>query len=403
MANIEIPLTSTQTIDALVASDKFLDKDKTFIANCVLVTDNNGKTSTTSTPASKVGFLNNVASDIQDQLNTKATSASPVFTGNILAGSSNHDEYPNSRLTAFTGSSGYAYDGNIGVTGDASSGSFITSCGVCGSAKAYEANKARGVVGVGMVAVTSHTGESIGVEAMATDAHIGGNNIAFQADATGGLVNYSFEGKNGLMLNREAITSGDGTNNCTIDSDTGLKFNGTTTNFIDLAPFQLYAGIGGTASAITAYNGNMEAYTFPPDVVRKLHCNFQMPHGYKEGSDIVIHLHLYIPTDAAGGDIKFGVEYTWANIDNSTPTNPLTTTTIYVKQTIAANAGTYNNFILPFPTVDGDEKSISSVLMCRLFRDGNDAEDTFPASVWLKSADVHVEVDTIGSREPMAK
>jgi hypothetical protein len=41
--------------------------------------------------------------------------------------------------------------------------------------------------------------------------------------------------------------------------------------------------------------------------------------------------------------------------------------------------------------------------MCRIYRDPTNVADTFGSSVWLKSADIHVECDTIGSREILTK
>jgi hypothetical protein len=127
---------------------------------------------------------------------------------------------------------------------------------------------------------------------------------------------------------------------------------------------------------------------------------FQIPHWYKEGSVIVPHVHIYIPDDGTGGVIKFYCEYAWTNIDQ---TGEVSTTTVSGTITRTASQGINNNAILSFGNITGTGKTISSVFMCRIYRNPADAADTFTSSVWLKSADIHAEKDTEGSRTITAK
>jgi hypothetical protein len=195
---------------------------------------------------------------------------------------------------------------------------------------------------------------------------------------------------------------GTNTDNTTFESDGTLKFNGAATVFDDITPSSVTIGSGATAPAFTTYNGALAAYEFvgTGGTTHQLNMGFQLPHGYKEGSDIVPHIHLFVPDNVTGGTIKFYLEYTWTNIDQTGAVSP---TTISGTLTRGASAGINNNAVLTFTTVSGSGKTISSMFMCRIYRDPADVADTFGASVWLKSSDLHFEKDTIGSRQITTK
>lgn len=190
-----------------------------------------------------------------------------------------------------------------------------------------------------------------------------------------------------------AVYLGGSTNGIKINKGGNLTLLGTATVFDDLMPNAVSVGTGGGVPAFTAYNGNLKAYEFVGAALTKeIHAEFQLPHAYKEGSNIEPHIHLYVPNDATGGVIKFGCEYTWVNIDGTEGATATITGTV----TIAAGAGNLHKMI-SFGSITGTGKTISSILSCRIYRDPADAADTFGASVWMKAADVHHERDKIGS------
>lgn len=104
--------------------------------------------------------------------------------------------------------------------------------------------------------------------------------------------------------------------------------------------------------------------------------------------------------DGTGGVIKFYMDYVWGNVDS---TGTIAETTVSGTITRIANAGIANNAILSFGTISGIGKTISSVFMARIYRNPADVADTFGVSTWLKSADIHYECDTIGSRQIINK
>lgn len=186
------------------------------------------------------------------------------------------------------------------------------------------------------------------------------------------------------------------------ESDGTLKFNGDATVWDDVYPSSVTVGAtGASIPAFTNYNGGLKAYEFIGTGVlsKEINFGFQIPHTYLVGSGIVPHLHLRVPNDATGGTIKFGCEYSWKAIGAA----ETATQTVYGTLAITANAGVQANKILSFGNIAASGQGISSIFMCRIFRDPGDVDDTFGASVWLKSADIHHLVDTAGSRAELVK
>lgn len=184
---------------------------------------------------------------------------------------------------------------------------------------------------------------------------------------------------------------------------------GAATQWDDVYPSSVTVGVGATAPTFSAYSGNLKAYEFTGSVSNKeLHIGFQIYHSYKEGSNISPHIHLYIPNNGVGGTIIFDMEYDWANVDD---TGAITTTTLTGTLTLPADSTIRKNVIFSFngtgspggtsTPITGTGKKISSVFMTRLVR--RQDLDTFAGSVWLKSADIHIEKDMIGSRQTLIK
>ena len=128
----------------------------------------------------------------------------------------------------------------------------------------------------------------------------------------------------------------------------------------------------------------------------------QIPHGYKEGSDIYAHLH-WTPRDKgateSGHTVAWKLDYTWANIDgtfSSSGTVDLTDTC----------DGTDNKHQMTSDVaISGTGKEISSMVMCRLYRDTGDTWSGTGASgaPAILEFDFHFEKNTEGSRQRLSK
>lgn len=122
----------------------------------------------------------------------------------------------------------------------------------------------------------------------------------------------------------------------------------------------------------------------------------QLPHSYKQGSDIEPHVH-WGPVNANAGNVKWFLEYSWANIDGTFPA----ITTISIVD--AASGTAWDHQVAPFSTITGTGKMISSMLVCRLYRNPGDGDDTYGSDAGFLEFDFHFEKDTIGSRQEFIK
>lgn len=143
--------------------------------------------------------------------------------------------------------------------------------------------------------------------------------------------------------------------------------------------------------------------------------NIQMPHSWHEGTGIYPHVH-WTPSDNSDNPnecVKWGLEYTWANIDAVFPIPSLIYTDATDDSTattdggqLVANTHYVSRFTLPgngFPPLDGAGKLMSSVLVCRLFRNTADGSDDYGYDAGLLEFDMHYEVDGHGSDERYVK
>ena len=143
--------------------------------------------------------------------------------------------------------------------------------------------------------------------------------------------------------------------------------------------------------------------------------NIQMPHSWHVGSDVYPHVHWTPDINAVGADqcVKWGLEFNWTNIGAVaalpeiiyTDATDDSTQTIQNEQ-LVANTHYVSEFTLPangFPPLDGAGKTISSMFVCRLFRNTADASDDYLGSAGLMEFDLHYEVDGHGSDSEMSK
>jgi len=157
----------------------------------------------------------------------------------------------------------------------------------------------------------------------------------------------------------------------------------------------LYALPGATApDLITLNSTGFKGYAFNGvNLTEELQFGEQeILHGYKEGTDIYLHIH-WRPTTSDTGNVKWQVEYYWDNID-STPGSNYT-----VSLVDAAGGVAWQHLKTDEYTISGTGKLIGSHLLIRVFRDPTDSADTYAYDAVLSSVGVHYQIDTIGSRQ----
>lgn len=195
----------------------------------------------------------------------------------------------------------------------------------------------------------------------------------------------------------------------------GLYLVGTATMWDDLRFAAVSTKLGGSKDptfAVFLTDGEVSPsqgvflYWFDKANEKELFFAAQMPHSWKEGTDIEAHVHWVGKSTAAGAgtDVSWGLEYTWANI-NGTFGN---TDIIYGDEQSngATEIITINkHYLTELGTITGTDKTLSSMLICRVFRDaaGVGGTDDYDDDAGLLEIDFHYQVDSFGSKEEYVK
>jgi hypothetical protein len=134
------------------------------------------------------------------------------------------------------------------------------------------------------------------------------------------------------------------------------------------------------------YNATYLAYELRDGFNDSLDYLVQMSHTWAYGTPIRPHLHFFCPNGATG-DIRFQVEYSWANVNEDFPAF----TTVQSTKTIAAPTPN-RHLVHGLGEIDATGKLVSSILRMRVTRLGLDAADTFADLVLAAEFDIHYQV-----------
>lgn len=123
----------------------------------------------------------------------------------------------------------------------------------------------------------------------------------------------------------------------------------------------------------------------------------QLPHLYKEGTSLYAHVH-WTPKDRGneenGKTVAWKLDYSWANYDGNFGASAT------VDLTDTCDGTDHKHQMTPNVEIVGTSKTISSMLICKIYRDTGDSwAGTIAAqSPALLEVDFHFSSDTLGSR-----
>ena len=127
------------------------------------------------------------------------------------------------------------------------------------------------------------------------------------------------------------------------------------------------------------------------NTVEQVYLGIQFPHGWKEGSNIIPHVHWCPTHSSATGNVLWQMTYSWGNVNGVFP----------AATTIAAEADAaevqWTQQIASFGELDGTGKTLSSMFMARIFRDPTDGDDTYAQDTGFLEFDIHYQSDGDGS------
>ncbi len=191
---------------------------------------------------------------------------------------------------------------------------------------------------------------------------------------------------------------GGSTNGIEIKKGGELRLIGTATRWNDLRVEPVVRTTGVKAPTFVAYKTNVYLYDFDNAVLaseKEVYFTVQLPHDWKEGSTIYPHVHwVNRTTGTAGHVIKWAMDYTKAKIGGTFPATSNINGTAIVGGGDITVADEHMITSLTAITMTGD--TISTVLICRLYRNSSDAADTYAGTAGLLYVDFHYEIDSIG-------
>ena len=148
-------------------------------------------------------------------------------------------------------------------------------------------------------------------------------------------------------------------------------------------------------------------YFFPPSAIDDLFFCVQMPHEWKLGSEIHPHVH-WIPKTTADGTpanqkVRWGLEYTFVEIGGTFGNTSIIYGADHLPPDADVIAGKHyiTSFSAITPTASQD--GLSSMMVCRLFRDSTNPADNYEHDAGLLQFDLHYQIDQMGSRQEFIK
>lgn len=162
----------------------------------------------------------------------------------------------------------------------------------------------------------------------------------------------------------------------------------------------LQVKVGATAPDLISFlgSGDLKIYGFNGAATTEIvYFAIQLPHSYQQGAEVIPHIH-WSPTNTDSGNVKWQLEYSWANFENDTYGSPTTISIIDAASEVA-----WKHQVANFPAISGTGKRISSILICRLFRDPSDGSDTYGSDAAFLEFDFHFPINSIGSTDIESK
>lgn len=133
-------------------------------------------------------------------------------------------------------------------------------------------------------------------------------------------------------------------------------------------------------------------YAFDASTEEEVFMAFHIDHDYKLGTALYPHIH-WSPSTTNTGTVRWGIEYSWANRDDTTPVAFPATTIIYLEQ--AATGTAYDHIVTEVadPGITFTDIDTDALILMRVFRDATHANDTYTGDAFGLFVDIHYQVD----------
>lgn len=191
------------------------------------------------------------------------------------------------------------------------------------------------------------------------------------------------------------------TNYSQFEADGTYKANGDATTWEDVQ-FVISSGRVAAANFPTweTFTTNTSEYSFAVNDYIDLGANEPF-HGWQEGTDISIHLHVTTKAANATGDnryAKFTVYFGYADVNEAWVETSLT-----AELTIPTGSPVLHHFLLSMGNLSLPNNKIGTQIKPRLKRIAATGGTEYASNIFVTQLGAHIKQDTIGSREIATK
>jgi len=209
---------------------------------------------------------------------------------------------------------------------------------------------------------------------------------------------HTTEAQNTIITNLPKIGDIDNSNYTEFESDGTMVAVGDAVCWNDI--FLAAGSLGAGASAPDLVNVNSTGiflYAFDGSATtEQLFGCFEIPHNYREGSDLVPHIH-WMPTTTGTGNVKWNIDF-WRVNENDVPS---VATSISAVGTTTGTA--WQSRRSDTTSILGPGVTIGNQVAFRLYRTPADVQDTYAADAVVMTFGIHYQIDTLGSRQITTK
>ena len=152
---------------------------------------------------------------------------------------------------------------------------------------------------------------------------------------------------------------------------------------------------GANVPTWSTFRDGISAYSFSASATNEVWVSFHVNHDMQEGSSVYPHVHWSPGSSTSTGVVRWGFEYSCAK--GHQQMDFPATTTIYLEDTVSSDSSYQHRIIEASDAQAFNAYEADTLVLCRIFRDGGHANDTFPDAVFGLMADLHVQIDKLAT------
>jgi len=136
--------------------------------------------------------------------------------------------------------------------------------------------------------------------------------------------------------------------------------------------------------------GTMRQWAFDANSEEELYITFHIDHDYAPDTAIFPHVH-WTPSNSGSGVVRWGLEFSVAKGHSQQAFT--STSTVYIDQETGGIDRLHNVAEVTTGILGGGAIEPDTLLVCRVFRDASNANDTYNKDAFGLCVDLHYQVD----------